>query len=241
MRVAPPERDTVDNPSAPASRLRDAHPGLRQTLGAIGDDYRRYFHAVSTMHADARARLIALLQYGFIATCIYRYGRWIRGIRPRTLSLPLKLIYHVLNIGVAHCLFGIRISPDSDIGPGLYIGHFGGIVVHGNLGAQCSLGQGVTIGAKGAGRSNGFPVIGDRVYLGAGAMVIGNIHVGNDVVVGANTVVVQDVPAGYRVVSAPARLLPGSPTPSPAAGDHRHVAASSDGLSTEPTAAADHS
>ena len=105
-------------------------------------------------------------------------------------------------------LFGIEISADSAIGPGFYIGHSGGIVVHGELGAQCSIGQGVTIGSKGAGRSDGYPRLGHRVYLGAGAMVIGAVRVGDDVVVGANTVVVQDIPAGARVVSAPVRILP---------------------------------
>src|SRR5690606_24091261 len=86
--------------------------------------------------------------------------------------------------------------------------HFGGIVVHGDFGANCSIGQGVTVGSKGAGRSDGYPVIGDNVYLGAGSMVIGSIRIGHGVVVGANTVVVQDVPDGCRVVSAPVRVLP---------------------------------
>ncbi|MCA1780339.1 MAG: hypothetical protein LC637_13470, partial [Xanthomonadaceae bacterium] len=119
----------------------------------------------------------------------------------------LKLAYRFMNFFV-EVLFGISISTNSRIGRGFYIGHFGGIVVHGDLGEGCSIGQGVTIGSRGAGRSDGYPSIGKRVYLGAGAMVIGRVHVGDDVVVGANTVVVTDIPAGCRVVSAAVRILP---------------------------------
>ena len=68
--------------------------------------------------------------------------------------------------------------------------------------------HGVTVGARGAGRSDGYPEIGDRVFLGAGSMVIGRVRIGDDVVVGANTVVVDDVPSGARVVSARPRILP---------------------------------
>jgi serine O-acetyltransferase len=105
-------------------------------------------------------------------------------------------------------LFGIDVSTNSRIGPGFYIGHFGGIIIHGNLGEGCTVLHGVTVGARGAGRSDGYPEIGDRVFLGAGSMVIGRVRIGDDVVVGANTVVVEDVPAGARVVSARPRILP---------------------------------
>lgn len=175
--------------------------------GALRADYARYLSIERARHRGWRAHAEAVLQFGFLAIAVYRFGRWSRTVRPRVLSLPFKLGYRLLEAGV-RILFGIEISADSNIGPGFYIGHSGGIVVHGDLGAQCSIGQGVTIGSKGAGRSDGYPRLGQRVYLGAGAMVIGAVRVGDDVVVGANTVVVQDIPAGMRVVSAPVRLLP---------------------------------
>ena len=175
--------------------------------GALRADYARYLVIARRTHAGWRAHAEALLEFGFLAIAVYRFGRWSRTIRPRLASLPFKLAYRVLEAGV-RMLFGIEISADADIGPGLYIGHCGGIVVLGKLGAQCSIAQGVTIGAKGAGRSAGYPVLGDGVYLGAGAMVIGAVHVGDGVVCGANTVIVQDIPAGSRVVSAPVRILP---------------------------------
>ncbi|MEE4303030.1 serine O-acetyltransferase [Wenzhouxiangella sediminis] len=175
--------------------------------GALRADFKRYLDTMTGIHGSWRARLAAATEFGFLAIAVYRFGRLARRIRPRLLGWPLKIVYRVLNFFV-EILFGISLSTNSRIGRGFYIGHFGGIVVHGNLGEGCSIGQGVTVGSRGAGRSDGYPEIGDRVYLGAGAMVIGRVHVGDDVVVGANTVVVSDIPAGCRVVSAPARILP---------------------------------
>jgi len=169
-------------------------------------DYQRYLLSHRAVSGPIRARIAAALEFGFLAICVYRYGRWVRSVKPRFAALPLSIIYHIAH-ATSKILFGIDLSTNSRIGPGLYIGHFGGIIIHGNLGADCSIGQGVTVGSRGAGRSDGVPEIGDRVYLGAGSMVIGRVRVGNDVVVGANTTVIEDIPDGARVVSARARIL----------------------------------
>lgn len=178
-----------------------------KTQAPLRSDFERYLGPMRAIHGPWRARLAVVTEFGFLAIVVYRLGRWSRTIRPRWLSLPVKLVFRVLEFFI-HVLFGISISSNCNIGPGFYIGHFGGIVVHGDLGAECSIGQGVTIGSRGAGRSDGYPVLGDRVYVGAGAMVIGNVRIGDDVIIGANTTVVTDVPAGCRVVSAAARILP---------------------------------
>jgi serine O-acetyltransferase len=170
-------------------------------------DFKRYLVTMQPIHGPWRARIAAFTEFGFLATAVYRLGRWSRTIHPRWLSLPVKLVYRILEFFV-QVLFGISISTDCEIGPGFYIGHFGGIHLHCKLGADCSIGQGVTIGARGAGRSSVDPVLGDRVYVGAGAMVVGGVSIGDDVIIGANTTVVTDVPAGCRVVSAAARILP---------------------------------
>jgi serine O-acetyltransferase len=174
---------------------------------ALRADFERYHSASLAAYGGIRARLDACTEYGFLALCVYRFGRWQRELRPFALRIPFRLLYTPLEI-LVNVLFGIRLSPNAEIGPGFHIAHFGGIVVRGRLGANCSIAQGVTIGAKGAGRSVGYPVLGDGVYVGAGAMVIGDVVVGNDVVVGANTVVVRDIPAGSRVVSTAVRILP---------------------------------
>jgi serine O-acetyltransferase len=182
-------------------------PGKGSHGAALRADFDRYLGASRVDYRGLRAWLDAATEYGFLALCVYRYGQWQRDLRPLWLRIPFRLLYSPLEF-LVHVLFGIRLSPNAVIGPGLHIAHFGGIVVRGRIGANCSIAQGVTIGAKGAGLSAGFPVIGDRVYIGAGAMVIGDVAVGNDVVVGANTVVVRDVPEGSRVVSAAVRILP---------------------------------
>ena len=173
----------------------------------IRADFRRYLVTMQPIHGPLRARIAAATEFGFLAIAVYRLGRWSRTIHPRWLSLPVKLVYRILEFFI-QVLFGISISTDCEIGPGFYIGHFGGIHLHCRIGTQCSIGQGVTIGARGAGRSSVDPVLGDRVYVGAGAMVIGDVRVGDDVVIGANTTVVTDLPAGSRVVSAAARIFP---------------------------------
>jgi len=185
----------------------------------LSADYKRYLVTMTPIHGYLRARVAAATEFGFLALAVYRLGRWSRTIRPRWLAWPVKFAYRILDFFI-QILFGISISSNCSIGPGLYIGHFGGIFLHCTLGAGCSIGQGVTIGARGAGRSDSDPILGDRVYVGAGAMVIGGVRIGDDVIIGANTVVVTDVPDACRVVGAAARILPPRATtqsPAPAA------------------------
>lgn len=177
----------------------------------IRADYRRYR---SPTKKGWQGSIRAALEYGFLATVVYRYGRWTRGIKPRALSLPFKLIYSLLQFMV-DVLFGINISTNADIGPGLHIGHFGGIFLHGDMGRDCSVAQGVTVGYKGAGKSSHPPVLGNNVYLGCGAVVIGDIRIGDDCIVGANATVVSDVPDGATVLGPKATVHRRTPSSNP--------------------------
>ena len=105
--------------------------------------------------------------------------------------------------------FGIDISRDARIGSGLYIGHFGGIVVNAAvvIGNNCNLSQGVTLGQVNRGLKAGCPSIGNNVYIGPGAKIIGRIQIGDDAAVGANAVVVDDVPPHAVVGGVPARVI----------------------------------
>jgi serine O-acetyltransferase len=150
-----------------------------------------------------RAR--ALLSHGFIATLVYRYGRWTRRVQPRVLGLLLRIPYYPM-AWLRDWFAGINISTNADIGPGLYIGHYGAIFLHGHMGANCSVGQCVTIGFKGASKSTNPPRLGNNVYVGTSAVIVGDITIGDDVIIGANTTVVKDVPARHRVVSAAVRI-----------------------------------
>lgn len=105
--------------------------------------------------------------------------------------------------------FGVELPFRTEVGPGLYIGHFNGIVVHYKsvIGKNCSLLQGVTIGRTYRGEKKGVPTIGDNVFIGAGAVVLGNIKVGNGAAIGSNCVVVEDVPDGAVVVGIPGKVV----------------------------------
>jgi serine O-acetyltransferase len=94
---------------------------------------------------------------------------------------------------------------------GFYIGHFGGITVSKEaiIGNNCSISQGVTIGVSGQGDKRGTPVIGNNVYIGTGAKLIGKIKIGNNIKIGANAVIYKDLPdnsiavldPGFRIIS----------------------------------------
>lgn len=148
-----------------------------------------------------------LTQPGFHFTFWMRFGEYLHD-KPlwRYSVYPfVKWMHRRLTIR-----YGISIPIGTEIGPGLYIGHFGGIVVNGKakIGRDCNLSQGVTIGQINRGRRQGVPVIGDAVYIAPGAKVIGNIHVGHHVAIGANAVVIDDVPDFAACVGIPARVIP---------------------------------
>jgi serine O-acetyltransferase len=97
------------------------------------------------------------------------------------------------------------IGRNADIGPGFVILHSVGVVINTNVraGRNLAIYHGVTLGAE----RNRSPVLGDNVYIGAGAKVIGGVTVGSDVRIGANAVVTKDVPDGATVVGIPARIV----------------------------------
>lgn len=105
--------------------------------------------------------------------------------------------------------YGIGISADTLVGAGLYIGHFGGIHVNQGavIGNNCNIQQDVTLGTTNRGTRAGAPVVGNNVFIGAGAKIIGRIHIGDGAAIGANAVVTKDVPAGAAVAGVPARVI----------------------------------
>lgn len=105
--------------------------------------------------------------------------------------------------------FGFAISFRTRIGPGFYLGHNGGIVVsdHVVIGRNCNLSHQVTLGVANRGERQGTPMIGDDVYIGPGAKVIGKIFVGDRAAIGANCVVTRDVPENGVVVGIPGKVI----------------------------------
>ena len=142
----------------------------------------------------------------------FRYIFWMRVCAFSSQSnLRRVLIYPVARVALRHFTykFGISIPYQADIGPGFYIGHFGNVFVSDRavIGRNCNLSQGVTIGKGNRGQGGGFPVLGDRVYVGPGAKIYGSVNIGDDAAIGANAVVTKDVPAMGVVGGVPARLI----------------------------------
>lgn len=105
--------------------------------------------------------------------------------------------------------FGIDVPAETVVGPGLLIGHFGGIHVNARarIGRNCNLSQDVTIGVANRGSRQGVPTIGNDVYIGPGAKIFGGIKIGDGVAIGANCVVNKDVPDQAVVVGVPGRIV----------------------------------
>jgi serine O-acetyltransferase len=137
-----------------------------------------------------------LFENGFQAVVLYRLAHWFKTHGVRFLG-PLVARYTLW-------LTGVDIAPAAIIGPGLYISHGNGIVIGGSarLGARAFLLQQVTIGAPSPARVAEMPSLGDNVFVGAGARLIGGIRIGDDVFIGVNAVVAEDIPSGSRVTSA---------------------------------------
>jgi putative colanic acid biosynthesis acetyltransferase WcaB len=135
----------------------------------------------------------------------FRITQWAMGPtdRPRMISWPLIALYRLLT----EFILGLELRPKTQVGPGLSIHHGFGLVVndHAVIGSDVKLRNGVTIGHKKPG--DGAPVLEDRVEVGAGALIIGNITIGHDAVIGAGSVVTKPVPAHGVVVGNPARLI----------------------------------
>ncbi|MFN2305138.1 MAG: serine O-acetyltransferase [Anaerolineales bacterium] len=127
----------------------------------------------------------------------YRFGSWCKwkGI-PFIPGIIQRFLYR---------FFGLEITIGAKIGGGLYIAHPSGTVIAAQeIGENCSCIASVTIGMR---NEWAFPTIGDNVFIGAGARILGAIHVGDNAVIGANAVVIHDVPIDATVVGIPAKVV----------------------------------
>lgn len=106
--------------------------------------------------------------------------------------------------------YGIQIPINTQIGKGLYIGHFGNVVINNAavIGDNCNIAHGVTIGQINRGKKKGTPKIGNQVWIGTGSVVVGNITVGNNVLIAPLTYVNDDIPSNSLVIGNPFRIIP---------------------------------
>lgn len=130
--------------------------------------------------------------------------------------------------------YGFDISPTTSIGPGLYIGHFGGVVIspHAVLGSNINIAQGVTIGAASRGPRTGAPTLEDRVWVGANAIIVGKVTIGREALIAPGAYVNFDVPPESVVLGNPGKVVSNS-------GSRGYVNRTIDDLPTEGPAASE--
>lgn len=171
----------------------------------------------ATLRADLfryRARTDAS---AFISACIhepgFRFTYCLRKVsfyrcRKHSLWIFAYSLYRVL-YNHYRFKFGFDISPKTRIGPGLYIGHFGGVVIspHAVIGANVNIAQGVTIGATSRGDRIGAPILEDRVWVGANAIIVGQVTIGHDALIAPGAYVNFDVAPMSVILGNPGKVV----------------------------------
>jgi len=163
---------------------------------------KRDIQAAQERDPAATSALEVILAYpGFHARQLHRLAHF---LHRRRLRVPARVISHL-----SRTLTGIEIHPGADIGDGFFIDHGMGVVIGetSQIGDNCHLYQGVTLGGTSTKRSKRHPTLGDNVVVGAGAKLIGAIDVGNNVRIGAGSVVVANVPDNATVVGVPGHVV----------------------------------
>jgi serine O-acetyltransferase len=206
MRAPSPEQVSDDRADEETYRS----PGLAPLRGRGGwwgefrEDLARY-----AAHHDERWLFSLCLEQGLWALLQYRVASSVyRSNRSRLLKGPFLRVL-VAWQKMVEIVTGVSLPHRADLAPGLYIGHFGPTLIHpdARIATGCNISQGVSIGLSGRGARRGAPTIGERVYVGANAVVAGRIHVGDGAVIGANALVTRDVPPGCTVVGNPAQVV----------------------------------
>lgn len=171
---------------------------------------RRDIRAAKDRDPAAPTTLQVVFAYpGVHAIWCHRINHW---LWQRGAKLAARITAEITRI-----LTGVEIHPGAVLGPGLFIDHATGVVIGetAEVGEDVTLYHGVTLGGSGRDTGKRHPTIGDRVIIGAGAKILGAIKVGDDSRIGANAVVVKEVPSSSVVIGVPGQVIsrsrPGSP------------------------------
>ncbi len=186
-----PEHPTPSHSAPRPLGDRNMNPRDIGLLGLIAEDYRTHDHN--------------LLVPGFLAIAVHRFGNARLDVKPKLLRAPLSLAYSMLYTAV-NWTWGIDLPYVVRLGRRVRIWHHGGMVLGArSIGDDVHIRQNTTFGVRNRQNLDSIPIIGNRVDIGAGACVVGAITVGDDCVIGPNSVVLRHVPAGSVVMGVPAR------------------------------------
>jgi len=145
---------------------------------------------------------------GLQALWVHRFGVLRMGVKPKLLRAPLSVAYRTLFHFVRN-LYGIEVPFSAKVGRRVIFEHQHGIVVHGDtvIGDDCIIRQGVTLGIRRMNELSAAPILGNGVTVGAGAKILGRVRVGDGADIGANAVVLADVPERALAVGVPAQIV----------------------------------
>jgi serine acetyltransferase len=156
---------------------------------------------------DYRTHECDLFSQGFLMLFIHRFGNWRMSVRPKLFRAPLTIIYRFLN-KMTQFLFGMKLDYVVEVGRRVKLEHFGGIIVGARrIGNDVTIRQNTTFGIRSADDMNAKPTVEDFCDLGAGVVIIGDVTIGENSIVGPNSVVLTDVPPNSVVMGIPARVI----------------------------------
>ena len=159
------------------------------------------------LREDLRTHDGNLFEQGFWAVAVHRFGNWRMGVRWKILRAPLTVLYRLLFKWVEWTC-GITLPYTTRLGRRVRLWHHSGMILHArSIGDDTHIRHNTTFGVVRRDHNWEIPVIGERVDIGCGACVLGNVRVANDSVIGANAVVLQDIPPYSVAVGAPARVV----------------------------------
>ena len=185
-----PHRDAGFPPDH--GRTNNNPPGI-SFARLLLEDFRNY---------DGRLR-----DLGLWPIVVHRFGNWRMGIRPKLLRAPFSLAYNLMYT-VVEMTTGVSLPYTVPVGRRVRIWHQGGTILHArSIGDGTQIRQNTTMGIASMHRVGEIPTIGARVDIGCGACILGDVHIGDDAKIGANAVVLIDVPAGATAVGVPARVV----------------------------------
>lgn len=155
---------------------------------------------------DFRTHDRKLTEPGFWAVAVHRLGNARMAVKP-PLRMPLSALYRA-GFALSNIVLGIELPYTTRLGRRVRFWHNGGIVISARaIGDDVHIRHNTTLGIARRDQTEARPIIGDRVDIGVGAVILGAVTIGDDAKIGANSVVVHDVPAGATAVGAPARVL----------------------------------
>ena len=161
---------------------------------------------LALLQEDLRIHDGKLFEQGFWAIAVHRFGNWRMGL-PKLLRVPCTLLYRFLFRWVEWTC-GITLPYTVKVGRRVRIWHHGGMILHAkSIGDDVHIRQNTTFGIARKDRLHELPTIEDRVDIGCGAAILGNVTIGHDSAIGANAVVLKDVPPRSVAVGVPAKVV----------------------------------